>query len=97
MLKQKTFRSEKWLKAVRGIEYCVLCGKYGVQTAHRNELKGIGIKTDDCLTAALCQNCHFEIDNGNNMKQDERRREIDRAIVLTLRELARSGKLQVIE
>lgn len=97
MLKQKTFRSEKWLKAVRGIECCVLCGTRGVQAAHRNHLKGVGIKTDDCLTAALCPNCHFEIDNGNNMKQDERRNEMNRAIVLTLRELARSGKLQVVE
>lgn len=97
MLKQKTFRSEKWLKAVRSIEYCVLCGAHGIQTAHRNEGKGIGIKTDDCLTAALCPSCHFAIDNGNNMKQEERRREMDKAIILTLRELARNGKLQVME
>lgn len=97
MLKQKTYRSEKWLKAVKSIECCVLCGAHGVQAAHRNEGKGTGIKTDDCLTAALCEHCHFEIDNGNTMKQEERRRELDKAIVLTLRELARNGRLQVIE
>lgn len=94
MLKQKTFRSKKWLDAVRSIECCVLCGKYGVQAAHRNELKGIGIKADDCLTAALCDECHHEIDNGKNMSNLERRNELDKAIVLTIRELARNGRVK---
>lgn len=43
------FRSKKWLQAVRDIEFCVLCGRYGVQAAHRNEGKGVGIKVDDSL------------------------------------------------
>lgn len=96
MLKQKTFRSKKWLDAVRSIECCVLCGKCGVQAAHRNELKGIGIKADDCLTAALCDECHHEIDNGKNMGKLERRSEMDKAIVLTLKELVLTKKLKLV-
>lgn len=54
----KTYRSKKWLAAVGQIEQCVLCGAWGVQVAHRNEGKGIGMKTDDCATAAICVTCH---------------------------------------
>lgn len=89
------FRSAKWLQAVREIECCVICGKYGVQAAHRNEGKGVGLKVDDCLTAALCHECHATIDNGRDMTREERRAEMDRAIVLTLKELASSGRVTV--
>ncbi|MEM8096274.1 hypothetical protein Q4R81_17575 [Morganella morganii] len=89
------FRSKKWLQAVREIDCCVLCGKYGVQAAHRNEGKGVGIKVDDCLTAALCEECHSRIDNGRDMTREERRSEMDKAIVLTIRKLANEGRLSV--
>lgn len=89
------YRSTKWLKAVREIECCVLCGKYGVQAAHRNEGKGMGIKVDDSLTAALCGECHSRIDNGKDMSREERRAEMDRAIVLTLQKLTREGRITV--
>lgn len=87
--KQPIFRSKTWLRAVASIESCVLCGKNGVQAAHRNEGKGMGQKTDDCLTAALCPDCHHEIDNGNSLDRDQKRRLMDTAIVLTLKELGR--------
>ncbi|MEM7886029.1 hypothetical protein Q4Q91_19250 [Morganella morganii] len=89
------FRSKKWLQAVGEIDCCVLCGKYGVQAAHRNEGKGMGIKVDDCLTAALCEECHSRIDNGRDMTREERRSEMDKAIVLTIRKLANEGRLSV--
>ena len=89
--KQRAYRSEPWLKAVRSIECCVLCGAFGTMAAHRNVGKGIGIKADDCVTAALCANCHHEIDNGKTMTQEQRRAEIDRAICLTIIQLARNG------
>lgn len=89
------YRNPKWLKAVREIPYCVLCGNYGVQAAHRNEGKGIGIKVDDSLTAALCPECHHRIDNGKDMTREERRAEMDRAIVLTLQQLTKDGKVEV--
>lgn len=50
-----------------------------------------GIKTDDCATAALCVCCHDSIDNGNKLNREERRQLMDRAIVLTVIEVARSG------
>lgn len=89
------FRSKKWLQAVREIDCCVLCGRYGVQAAHRNEGKGMGIKADDCLTAALCEECHYRIDNSRDMTREERRSEMDKAIVLTIRKLANEGRLSV--
>ncbi|MGE0971149.1 hypothetical protein ACQFN5_16035 [Klebsiella sp. WOUb02] len=88
---RKTYRSKKWLAAVSQIEQCVLCGAWGVQVAHRNESKGMGLKTDDCATAAICVHCHTEIDNGRHLTLDERRQLMDRAIVLTVIQIARRG------
>lgn len=85
----KIYRSKKWLSAVAQVECCVLCGRYGVQVAHRNEGKGMGLKVDDSLTAALCPQCHHDIDNGASLSRDERRSMMDRAIVLTIREITR--------
>lgn len=84
----KTFRSESWLKAVRSIGQCVLCGSTeGIQAAHRNKGKGMGIKTSDALTACLCHKCHFEIDNGKDLSKAERHALMDEAIVKTLEKL----------
>lgn len=51
----------------------------------------MGLKADDCATAAICVECHTEIDNGKNLTRDERRQLMDRAIVLTLIQIARMG------
>lgn len=91
MTVSKTYRSKKWLAAVGQIEHCVLCGAWGVQVAHRNESKGMGLKTDDCATAAICVHCHTEINNGRHLTLDERRQLMDRAIVLTVIQIARRG------
>ncbi len=85
------YRNRKWLAAVGQIEQCVLCGAWDTQIAHRNEGKGTGMKVDDCACAALCVHCHHEIDNGNRLTRDERRQLMDRAIVLTLIQIARRG------
>ncbi|EBH5932288.1 hypothetical protein CQX38_03340 [Salmonella enterica] len=87
------YRSKKWLDAVGQIEKCVLCGRWGTQVAHRNEGKGTGLKTDDCATAALCPECHHEIDNGSHLSREERRCLMNRAIVLTVIKLVRMGKV----
>ncbi|EAT3492739.1 DUF1364 family protein [Salmonella enterica] len=89
----KTYRSKKWLAAVGQIEQCVLCGRWGTQVAHMNEGKGMGMKTDDCATAAICQECHHEIDNGSHLDREERRCLMNRAIVLTVIKLVRMGKV----
>lgn len=88
-------RNAKWLAAVRAIGCCVLCGKHGVQAAHRNEGKGMALKVGDHMTAALCPDCHYETDNGPRLTRDERRARMDRAIVLTLDALVRAGKVVV--
>ena len=95
-LKQKAYRSSKWMAAVRSIECCVLCGAYGTEPAHRNEGKGTGIKADDCLCAALCRSCHAEIDNGKHMTREDRRAEIDRAICMTIQHLTRNGLIKPV-
>mgnify|MGYP002507835539 CR=1 FL=1 len=93
--KVPTYRNQKWLKAVAALGTCVLCGSEGVQAAHRNESKGMASKADDCLSAALCPACHSSIDQGKDMTRDERRATMDRAIVLTLRELVLQGRVSV--
>ena len=84
---------KRWQSAVHSVEYCVRCTAYGVQWSHRNEGKGMGLKTDPWMTAALCPACHAEIDNGRDMTLHERRAEMDRAIVLTHDRLIRAGRL----
>lgn len=90
-----TYRSEKWRRAVASLEFCVICGKYGVQVAHRNQSKGMGLKTADCLTAALCPEHHHEIDNGKNLTRDERRKMLDDAILRTIEILCERGLVTV--
>lgn len=95
MLRANSFRSRKWLSAVGELGDCVLCGTYGVQVAHRNEGKGMGLKCDDSLTAAICPKCHNSIDNGKELSREERRALMDKAIVLTIQRLARVGRITV--
>lgn len=95
VLKDNRHESEAWRRAVAALP-CVLCGRHGeTQCAHRNEGKGMGFKTDDAMTAALCQHCHSEIDQGKDFTREERRQRLDLAILLTIRALARAGKLRI--
>jgi hypothetical protein len=93
--KEVRFESEAWRRAVASLP-CVFCGKPS-QAAHRNIGKGMGVKTDDSLVAALCPEEHAELDQGKTMTREQRRAELDRAIVLTVRELARRGWIIVRE
>ena len=91
------WESVPWRRAVASLP-CVLCSREGdTQAAHRNEGKGIGLKTDDCLCAALCTTCHRDIDQGANLTREQRRERMDRAILLTVQALARAGRLQTVE
>lgn len=94
--KASRFYSEPWRRAVADLD-CVLCGRHGLtQAAHRNEGKAAGKKLmDDCWTAALCTECHSGIDQGKEFTREERRGRIDLAILLTVRQLARIGKLRI--
>ncbi len=55
----------------------------------------MALKVDDCLTAALCPTCHAEIDQGKDMSREDRRRAMDVAILKTITELARAGRLEI--
>ncbi|MBW5800660.1 DUF1364 domain-containing protein [Halomonas elongata] len=92
----KPYRSRAWLANVHEIENCVLCGRPGVQAAHSNQERGMSQKASDCLTAALCSDCHGEIDNGRDMNRDERRARMNDAIVRTLDQLARRGLVRAV-
>lgn len=92
--KQNYYRSPEWLAAVRKLDYCVRCGRYGVQAAHMNEGKCMGMKQHDCLTAALCPECHAEIDNGRRYTKDERREAMRDAVLATVVEMAKSGLIK---
>ena len=95
IVKDNTVRSKAWLAAVHTIDCCVLCGNYGIQAAHRNEGKGMGMKASDCSVAAICPACHTEIDSGAHLSRDERRARMDKAIVLTHEALVKSGAITV--
>lgn len=89
--KDERWESERWLAAVRTLD-CMRCFKAGPSDpAHRNEGKGKGLKTHDCWTAALCRECHREIDQGKTMTRAERREALDTAILMTLRALVKKG------
>ena len=69
-------RSKKILEACREIP-CQLCGAADgtVVAAHSNQAKhgkGRGIKASDQYVAALCFNCHHEIDQGARMTKAAR-------------------------
>lgn len=94
--KQQTFRSEAWRRAVASLP-CVACYREGMtQAAHRNEGKSMGMKTDDCLTAGLCVECHTDIDSGRHLTRQERRERMDAYIMLTLVQLARQGLVKAV-
>lgn len=64
---------------------CQIQGK--TQAAHRNEGKGMGIKTDDDDMMALCVECHMMLDQGGAMGKNERRE-------FEMRMVARTKNLQ---
>ena len=87
-------RSKKLLKLVASLD-CQRCGSgQMVQAAHTNwgGGKGRGIKADDNLTAALCLNCHFEIDQGANLDKNERQQQWNQAHQKTVNALTNTGQ-----
>ncbi len=73
-LKHAYVRDKTLLKRVVLLD-CQHCGSGEmVQAAHSNwgGGKGRGIKADDNLIAALCQKCHWEIDQGVKLTKQQR-------------------------
>lgn len=73
---------------------CQRCGRHGTQVAHSNQLrdgKGRGLKSYPWRVAALCPECHVEIDSGAHMSKEERRNAWDEAHRATIGELFARG------
>ena len=82
------YRNKKLLELCRDLP-CQRCGSIDgtVCAAHSNQQrdgKGTGIKAHDYRVAALCHNCHFEIDNGKDMSKEQRRDEWELAHRMTI-------------
>lgn len=62
LLKQKTFRSKKYLEFVRGLP-CVVCKSRDNVVAHHESFLedrgGTSIKSSDALAIPLCHDCHI--------------------------------------
>ena len=72
--KRRYLRDKELLKRVCQLD-CQHCGSgEQVQAAHSNwgGVKGRGIKADDNLVAALCQKCHWQIDQGHTLTKEQR-------------------------
>lgn len=90
-LKTPTFRSEAWRRAVASLP-CAWCMKDGPsQAAHRNEGKGMGLKTSDAWTVPLCPQCHAEFDQGRTFGKQEKREAFDALLIATIDHLAQKG------
>ena len=89
------FRSKAHLTNVASLA-CQNCGMEGqTQAAHSNWAehgKGRGIKASDIFTAALCQTCHAELDQGQHLSKEQRRQMWDEAYKRTKQRLKDEGK-----
>ena len=90
------FRSKKLLEAIRECP-CANCGAEDgtVIAAHRNESKGMGIKVSDALVAALCFQCHTDLDQGKTMNREERREFWNQAYIKTMQYMIENNMLRI--
>lgn len=90
-------RDKNWLKTVASLS-CQRCGMEGqTQAAHANwgkYGKGMGMKAHDCFVAALCQTCHFSIDQGAKLSAEERLEAWEDAFRKTLVALHATGRIK---
>jgi hypothetical protein len=88
------YRSTKHLKNVASLP-CQNCYiEDQTQAAHSNWAehgKGRGIKASDEFTAALCQPCHTELDQGAKLSKEQRRMLWDLAYYRTVSRLKGQG------
>lgn len=76
------------------------CGRHGVQISHSNQArdaKGGQIKAHPWAVAALCPECHVELDSGSTLTQEERFAEWDYAHIRTLHHLFAYGWLRPVQ
>ena len=91
--KAQQFRSEKFRRLVTTMP-CQQCGAEGTQAAHRNENKGMALKTSDALCVALCPQCHSWLDQGRDMTKAERREFWNAAYIKQIQTMIETGMLK---
>ena len=89
------FRSRKHLMNVAELpcQNCYIEGQ--TQAAHSNWAehgKARGLKASDEFTAALCQRCHTELDQGARLTKEQRRMLWQMAYQKTVAKLKANGK-----
>lgn len=95
----KPYRNKKLLEAVRQMP-CQHCGAQDgtVCAAHSNfseHGKGMGQKASDGMVAALCYNCHSELDHGSRLTKTERKEMWEQAYIKTMRFLVENEILKI--
>jgi hypothetical protein len=92
--KSQPYRNKKHLMNVAALE-CQVCGKDGAtQAAHSNWAKhgkSFGRKADDQYTAAMCQFCHHELDQGWMLTKLQRQDMWTTAWIKTVKRLVAEG------
>ena len=93
------YRNRKLLDVIRQSP-CQACGREDgtVVAAHSNQLrdgKGRGIKSHDYRIAALCYNCHMELDQGTKMDKNQRVQFFEDAHRATIGWLFETGHLEI--
>lgn len=101
---EMTYRNPQLLRLAQYAPRCMGCGAADTATrativaAHSNQSrdgKGAGIKAADFRFAALCADCHYDIDQGRVMTREERVAYWEEAHRATIGWLFEAGYLQV--
>jgi len=91
--KRPHFHSDSFRRLVATLP-CQHCGSHGTQVAHRNQGKGLSLKTSDALVVALCVDCHSRLDQGKDMTREERRAFWDDAYIRQMQYMLETGMLK---
>ena len=67
-----------------GVSDGTVCAAHSNQPIHG---KGMGLKAPDSMVAALCHKCHYELDNGNKLTKEEKKKLWDQAYIKTMKAL----------
>jgi hypothetical protein len=92
--KTPQFRSEAFRRLVTQLP-CQHCGTVGTQAAHRNQGKGLSLKTSDALVVALCPECHTRYDQGKDLCREDKRAFWDDAYIRQMQVLIEQGRLKI--
>ena len=93
--KSQPYRNKRHLMNVAMLD-CQVCGLSGhTQAAHSNwgkHGKSFGRKADDQYTAAMCQFCHSELDQGANLTKEQRQEMWEKAWIKTVHAIVELGQ-----